>query len=479
MLVNARNGNIKTISMMRLIFVFCFLLGITTAFPQSHAVDSIMQKLAIEKDEDKKVDLIVSLFLVGIDIDPYLEIKTAQALLAQAQQKNDIIKEASAYSILGTAYRISGEPIRGLQMQQKGLVLAEKTENFSLLAMVKNQIGHTYRDREEWEHAFEIFSDACKDAEKGKSEVIKTWPQMNLGVCYLNLNKLDSALKYLQRSYESSITINQWDVPYLLWNLGSVHSRMGHDILAVSYFKMAIQMAENSKRYRQLNFACTGLAQHFQRKNQQDSSVLYLKKALATVEHTPFFFMSVKPAKMLADVYRKTNCDSTMKYANIYTIANDSVFSNKINQQIHVMTFDEKLRQQESAAEKIKEQDQRKQNIQYALLGFGIITFIILFLSLSRSIITNPKLIEYLGVVALLVVFEFLNLLLGPVLERITNHSPLLMLLAMVCVAALLVPLHNKLEKWSTATLIEKNKIIRLAAAKRTIEQLEKKPDGL
>jgi hypothetical protein len=203
-----------------------------------------------------------------------------------------------------------------------------------------------------------------------------------------------------------------------------------------------------------------------------------LRKALATVEHTPFFFMSVKPAKMLADIYRKTNCDSTMKYANIYTIANDSVFSNKINQQIHVMTFDERLRQQESAAEKIKEQKQRKQNIQYALLGFGIITFVILFLSLSRSIITNPKLIEFLGVVALLVVFEFLNLLLGPVLERITNHCPLLMLLAMVCVAALLVPLHSKLEKWSTAKLIEKNKTIRLAAAKRTIEQLEK-PDRL
>jgi di/tricarboxylate transporter len=138
------------------------------------------------------------------------------------------------------------------------------------------------------------------------------------------------------------------------------------------------------------------------------------------------------------------------------------------------MTFEDELRQQKSAEEKIKEEQQRKENIQYALLALGIITFVILFLLLSRRHITNTKLIQFLGVLALLVVFEFLNLLLHPFLERITHHSPVLMLLALVCIAALLVPLHHKLEKWATHKLVEKNKQIRLAAAKKTIEELEK-----
>jgi hypothetical protein len=86
-------------------------------------------------------------------------------------------------------------------------------------------------------------------------------------------------------------------------------------------------------------------------------------------------------------------------------------------------------------------------------------------------------LIEFFGVVALLIVFEFLNLLLHPFLERVTHHSPILMLLALVCIAALLVPLHHRVEKWATAKLVEKNKKIRLAAAKKTIEQLEKKEE--
>ena len=296
---------------------------------------------------------------------------------------------------------------------------------------------------------------------------------MNLGVCYLNMNKLDSALKYLQSAYEKSLIINEVDLPYILWNLGSVHSKMGHAALAVSYFKMSTEMAEDSQRLRQLSLAYTGLAEHFARINQQDSCILYLKKALTTVKNTPFFFMSVKPAKMLADIYEKSNCDSTLKYAGIYKVANDSVFSNKINQQIRVMTFDEEVRQQELTTEKIQAEEQRKQNIQYALLALGIITFIIIFLLLSRSFITNTKLIEFLGVIALLIVFEFLNLLFHPFLEKVTHHSPVLMLLTLVCIAALLVPLHHRAEKWATAKLVEKNKKIRLAAAKKTIEQLE------
>ena len=449
------------------------LVSIQTVFSQSHYADSILKKIAVERDEDKKVDLIISIWEVGFDRDPYLLIQTGQALLVQAHKNNDIIEETSAYCILGTGYRISGNPIRALQVQQKGLVLAEKAGNFSILAMIKNQMAHTYRDREEWGNAFKIYSDASVDAAKGKNEIIKIWPVMNMGVCYLNLNKLDSALSFLQRAYEASIRINKVDVPYVLWNLGSVHSKMGNAALAVTYFNMAVQEAENVKKIRQLSFAFTGLAEHFQRMNQWDSTIFYAKKGLDVIQHTPFFFMSAKPAKMLADIYEKNNCDSTLKYASIYKIANDSVFSNKVNQQIQVMTFDETLRQQELSSEKLKAEEQRKQNIQYALIAFGIISFIILFLLLSRSFITNTKLISFFGVMALLIVFEFLNLLLHPFLERITNHSPVLMLVALVCIAALLVPLHHKIEKWANAKLVEKNKQIRLTAAKKTIQELE------
>ncbi len=47
------------------------------------------------------------------------------------------------------------------------------------------------------------------------------------------------------------------------------------------------------------------------------------------------------------------------------------------------------------------------------------------------------------------------------------------MLLILIGIGALLVPLHHRLEKWVTKIMVEKNKKIGLAAAKKTIATLE------
>ncbi len=171
------------------------------------------------------------------------------------------------------------------------------------------------------------------------------------------------------------------------------------------------------------------------------------------------------------DSLRQT--DSAYIYARLESVFRDSVFSREKINKIQSLAFSEQLRVSEEEAKSRQESEKRKQNIQYALIALGIITFIIFFLLLSRRFITNAKVIEFFGVIALLIVFEFLNLLLHPFLERTTHHSPVLMLLALVCIAALLVPLHHKLEKWATHKLVEKNKAMRLASAKKTIEELE------
>ena len=454
--------------------LFCFVAVFHTAFAQTLNADSIVQLIAVEKDENKKVDLIFSFYSQGYDANPGTLMEVGQALLNQSNKNKDILTEASAYCFIGFGYRMAGNFIKGLEYHQKALALAEKGGNFSILAMAKNQMGHIYRDREEYDEGLKLYSSALFDSERGKNNMVKAWPLMNIGAMYLKMSKPDSALSYLQRSYVLTLKYDTLDLPYVLWNLGGVHSLMGNAALAITYYNMSIQKAKAGNRIRQLNWAYVGLAEHYKRMKQPDSCLFYAKKSVAAVQNTAYSFLSINPARLLTDMYEKINCDSTLKYAAIYKNANDSLYSKKANQQIQLMTFDENLRQQEVAAEKIKAEDERKQNIQYALIALGIIVLLTLYLLLSRSFITNTKLIEFFGVVALLIVFEFLNLLLHPFLERITHHSPVLMLLALVCIAALLVPLHHKVEHWATAKLVEKNKKIRLASAKKTIEELEK-----
>jgi len=167
-----------------------------------------------------------------------------------------------------------------------------------------------------------------------------------------------------------------------------------------------------------------------------------------------------------------------MKYSDMYQDAYDSVNNLQSVQRNQLLTFEEDLRQQEIVKENLEAKEQQKANLQYNFLAIGILTLIILFLLLSRSFITNTKLIHFFGIVGLLIVFEFLNLLVHPFLEKFTHHSPILMLLGLVGIAALLVPLHHKVEHWAIAKLVDKNKKIRLANAKKTIEELDIKTEN-
>lgn len=458
----------------RVLILFSFLLSIQNALSQNEKIDSILKRIVAEKDDNTRIELILVSFPNLAELNPILDMQIAQKLLLQSQKNNDRIIEAIALSGIGNDYRSFGNTPKSLEYNLKATALAQETGNEKLIAFTKIILSLNYKDQADYPKAIRLNLSAEESLSKLKEYGLQTWALGNLSELYLYNDRIDSALMYAQRNYELSIRIHYDDnLSYIFGDLGSIHGSMGNSSLAISYFNMAIREGLKSKSSKQLNYVYTGEAQYYHDINNIDSSTVYAKKAIAVVNNTAFSNLIIKPSKLLFNIYRKSNIDSAYKYSEMYRMANDSVFSAKTIQQTQLMTFEDALRQQGLASEKIKAEEQRRQNLQLALIALSIIIFIILFLLLSRSFITNTRMIEFLGVMALLIVFEFLNLLLHPFLERVTDHTPIMMLLALVCIAAFLIPLHHRVEKWSTAFLVEKNKKIRLANAKKTIERLE------
>ena len=63
---------------------------------------------------------------------------------------------------------------------------------------------------------------------------------------------------------------------------------------------------------------------------------------------------------------------------------------------------------------------------------------------------------------SLLLIFEFINLLIHPFISEITHHSPIAMMIILVCIAAMIIPIHHYLEFRLIDKLLEKNKKIRI-----------------
>ncbi len=506
-------------------FTFLFLLCVALTNAQSFHIDSLKQQLATAKADSVKIGLEIqisnaysntdldSMVLYSrktiqllhhilatenadsvklqilwyiSDMNQYVNndsmvFYAQQALLLCIKNRNSFPAgtEAQALSNLAGSLWWAGNYPDAKETYFKALQIAEPLADTMLIGSIYNGIAMVNRNAGNYREAINYYTKAENLTRNIPNNQVLNTLLVDKGKSYEQLGILDSAYTYVQECLAMYFRRFQGKNVYgggIHSAMGIIYSKMGKEQLAVEFFRQSFQLNSEVNNIRLLARGYCEFAEHFDRFNQRDSAIYYATKGLLIDQKFNLLVQQLQASTLLTKLYKQENkIDSAFKYQQLMIDTRDNIFSNEKINRMQTLEFNEQLRQQELATEKSKFEEERKQNIQYALIAIGLVTLIILFLFLSRSFITNTKLIAFLGVIALLLVFEFLNLLLHPFLERITHHSPVLMLLALVCIAALLVPLHHRMQKWTATNLVEKNKATRLANAKKTIEKLEDK----
>lgn len=466
--------------MKKILTLFCFIATMQIAFAQTKTADSLQAVLSKTTKPIDRFNLInkilenVNGFSGNVDSAACIE------LLQIAQQQNNDSLLATSYDWIGTYFLLSkGDNTTALEYYFKAIPLAEKVEDKRRISSIYFDIALIYFNLQNNEEAVKYVRKGgvhLPDNSHPLYDYMLAQYQRGISTYFVLTHKPDSALHYVQAMTETSRRAKSLLYQYNAMHLnGAAYSESGEKEMAEIYFRKAIAISDSIKSSSaKLRFSISYipfLLKH-NRLDEAREQATQLLNIGNQINNNNLKLTGAGFMRQVFDILHKT--DSAYYYSRMELQINAQIFNQNNNNKIQALAFNEQIRIIEDAAKKTAEAQQRKENIQYALIALGIITLLILYLLLSRSFITNTKLIEFFGVIALLIVFEFLNLLLHPFLERITNHSPVLMLLALVCIAALLVPLHHRVEKWATAKLVEKNKKIRLAAAKKTIEQLEK-----
>lgn len=450
-----------------LLIIGILLIGIPKLTAQKPNTDSLWRKFEDTKDDSLKLDAFTRLYTTyvsgGIDSNFYY----SNRLTRICNKLNT--PRYNALGILYSAYifyRIGD--YKKLQEQiSKAMIIGEKINDYEVLARAEN--FSTFIEDDPYKNI-----EHYRKAVRYKNALIKADQHSiillgNFSAGFLAIHQPDSAFFYAQKMFEHSIKIKD-SSSFINGVMGNAYLNMGQPDIAYAFFRKGVNML---KQYSSgaIGRVVLPIAGYFEKMNQLDSALYYWKK---TFEFDPNEKTKLRTAKKIYQYYfSKGITDSAVKYMDIYIVKNDSLNSNTKIVQLQVAKFEDELRQQELARSKQEENEARNHNIQLTITAIAILSIIILFLLLSRSFIVHHKTVAFLSVVILLIVFEFINLLIHPFLEKITHHSPLLMLLGLVVIAALIIPLHHKLEHWATNKLVEKNKAIRLAKAKKTIEELE------
>ena len=450
---------------------FFLLLIAFVSNSSAQIIDSLKHALAVAKEDTTKVNILV--LLSYYDGSYIYGLKLSQEALALAKKINYEKGEAESMHQLANQFRIVNNYTLALHYYIESLKIKERLNDQAGYSRSLAGIGSVYRIQGDYRTALLYTNKALDIQKKFKYNYRQAYTCSQIGEIYEIMNQPDSALLYFETSYAHfNADKDKFQMVKALNGLGRVQSKMGNTELALSFYRMGTVNAIAYTDSTELAENYLGIGKLFQKTGQIDSSIIYAKKAILVTQNTKGEVV-IEANKLLFNLYLNKNDKEAIKYLSKAMEARDSTFNADNVLQIQSISFAEEERQKEIIENKLKDDAQRKHNLQYAAIVIALITFVILFLLLSRSIIVKTKFIEFFGVLGLLAVFEFINLFIHPYLSHATNDSPVLMLLILIGIGALLVPLHHRLEIWITKIMVEKNKKIRLAAAKKTIATLE------
>ena len=467
--------------------VFIVLLFINTSgFAQSKYVDSLKLKLSRTTSPLDSFSIIVKIsefhfVLRGGEADQSTTIR----LLSIAQKlKNDSLL-AISYNWIGSYFAFTkGDNTAALENYFKALPLAASAKDKRRISSLYFDIALVYFTLHNQEEAVKNLRKGYQNLPDASSPMylfMLMQYQRGMSEYYMLSQQNDSALYYTQQLSATSLKLNSLSFQYGALHLSArIYTQMNDKDMPEVYFKKGLAMTpEIASSASRLNFYNTYIPFLFENSNIREA----LNQATQLMElglRDNNNNIKLSAAGFLRQAFDSLhNIDNAYYYAKMKDALNDSIFNQNNINKIQAMEFNEQLRTMEDSARRNEEALQRTQNIQYALIALSIIIFITIFLLLSRTIIVNERLISFFVVLGLLIVFEFINLLIHPWLASFTNESPVLMLVALVAIAALLIPLHHRLERWIKTKVVEKNKAIRLAAAKKTIEMLEKNAENV
>ena len=339
-------------------------------------------------------------------------------MLQIAQQlKNDSLL-ATSYDWIGYYFSVDkGNFTTALEYYFKALPLAEKFNDKRKISSLYFDIASVYFNLKNLDEFFKFAykgGENLPDKSSPKYDYMLVQYQRNMATYYLEKMQLDSALVYAQAAGQTSERLKTILFKIQTLTLLAVtYSKMNEDELADVYFNKA-KNAADSIAVRKETFYRRYITFLLER-NRMDEARLQTENFWNIACKTQNLNVKLLAAGYKRNVFdRLNNTDSAYYYSKVESETRELIFNQSNLNTIQALAFKEQLRVIEDSAKKSEEEQQRQQNIQFALIALGIVSFIILFFLLSRSIIVTEKWISFFGILGLLIVFEFINLLIHP-----------------------------------------------------------------
>ena len=435
--------------MKRYLLLLGFFFLQAHVFAQKNKTDSLDQLLFKEKIDSNKVILMWKMADASSIYDPEKALKLATQALFLAKKIKYEEGQSRSLGITANVFVKLGNYPRALEFNFLKLQLEEKRHKPRNLASVLMSIAVVYVFQEEYHQALTYYYRSDSVIQENKVQDFYFNIALNLGDVYDRLNITDSAFNYFKKSLGIARDLKNDDL------IGASMVGMGHSYLKKENYLLSLENYQDAIMHLQIanddDLICEatlGLATLYQKLKNNDSAVYYANRSRIIGEQAGFLPRHLDAVKFLSEHYKQQkNADSAFYYLNYVKVLNDSINSKSRIRESQILSSNEQLRQLEVEENKRLAQRERVQQLQLLFIGIFIPGFFLVTLLLSRIKI-HIRVVKILGVLSLLILFEYLTLLLHPYVARITHHTPVYEMFIFVTIAAILIPAHHRIEYW-------------------------------
>ncbi|MFO0358520.1 MAG: SpoIIE family protein phosphatase [Sphingobacteriaceae bacterium] len=379
------------------VITFSFFISTFLYYSQESKLDSLLNAFKKTKADSVKInclnEFVKLVFLIESADSTYLgkANKMANELL-EASLKNGSSKgEANARIQIGNIYFKKNNFIGAFEQYQKGLSIAEKTNDNELKANFNNKIGfiHNFimKDPHNAKPYFETAYNYYKSI-NNKRSMAKT--MVNLSVVYSDINQIDKAIEMNLTAYKQFKELDdQQGLAIVSGNLGDYYIKRGQYDKAMKFIELSFSIHEKrgSKLGINYNYLRLGVVHYHLKEYKMAESYLLKTYEFATnIRHNDLILSSAKYLNLLYTDIKKP--DKAIFFQNKYYVAKDSLNSSeKIAKIAAVETknslerFEAKKQMEMKLAAVENEKEQQKKN--YILIGIAIVLMIVLFFSVA------------------------------------------------------------------------------------------------
>jgi len=376
-----------------LIFGIFFIIINTRAFSQGantsldNLIDSLKLELELSKVDTLKAGILVQLSENLVYSDPDSAIYYGEKALELAERENSVHHKLGALAFIGNALTNKGDLPKALELGFMAIEMAEDVPiRIAGIGPTYDNMGGIYFHISDYEKALYYFS---KMVDLGNSDKVGVaFGYWHMAEVYEETNMLDSAIHYLDQSYQVFGTLNHSYFPDIYhvtpgWynTRAKIYLKQNQPELALIDLFTSLQMTlKNDQAYYSSN-TYNDIAEYYKKFIQPDSIIYYAEKGLAEANRISSTEGILGASEILAEQYELIDHGKALYYYKLASNTRNKLYGAGNIQIIRDMITQYENKQLEVEATRLESRNRIRMN---ALLG-SLFTLAVIAILLMKN----------------------------------------------------------------------------------------------